>query len=297
MKSMERGSNSIIKSAKAEMFTLRDKPAPELFARFGLGDKEREGYSYAQIPGSLLLCRKCRGRLVFELPLAKKAADAERAYSEVGRYCVENELEIVWHTKNENEAAAVSERYVKSVVERTEDGFEVTAKCELENLAAVPGVVTERLTLSAITESDEEDYRALVEDRKRNHFWGYDDVEGAGGLSYFEVQRRDFEARRAVNFAVRLDGRMIGEAILYQFDCEGGASAGVRIAAGCSGSGYGREAFAALVGFGFDRLGLKRISAKCFRENAPSLGMLSSVMERISSDDDFFYFEKRSAKV
>ena len=64
-------------------------------------------------------------------------------------------------------------------------------------------------------------------DADRNRWWGYDDVGGLGGRveerSFFDVAKRDFENRQAVNFAVRLDGKLIGEAVLYRFDCRGGA--------------------------------------------------------------------------
>ena len=49
--------------------------------------------------------------------------------------------------------------------------------------------------------------------------WGYDyrqDLKGELTEDYFlSVARRDFAARRAVNFAVRLDRQLIGEVVLY----------------------------------------------------------------------------------
>ena len=40
---------------------------------------------------------------------------------------------------------------------------------------------------------------------------------------FLSVAREDFRRRQAVNFAVRLDGKLIGEAVLYHFDWRGGA--------------------------------------------------------------------------
>ena len=62
----------------------------------------------------------------------------------------------------------------------------------------------------------------------------------------FEVAARDFENRQAVNFAVRLDGKLIGEAVLYRCDYRGGAELGCRIDKAWAGKGYGTEAFAAV---------------------------------------------------
>ena len=47
--------------------------------------------------------------------------------------------------------------------------------------------------------------------------------------SFCDVARRDFENRMAVNFAVRLNGTLIGEAVLYNFDYRGSAELGRRI--------------------------------------------------------------------
>ena len=155
---------------------------------------------------------------------------------------------------------------------------------------------TERLTLSALTEADIPAYNALVLDGERNRWWGYDDV---GGLtepmtdrSFYEVARRDFARRLAVNFAVRLEGKLIGEAVLYNFDYRGGAELGCRIDKSYAGNGYGTEAFRAAAEWGLYQVNLNRVVAKCYRENEASYKMLSACMRRSGEDETFFYFEK-----
>jgi len=161
----------------------------------------------------------------------------------------------------------------------------------------IPRLQTERLTLSALTEADIPAYNALVLDGERNRWWGYDDVGGLGKpveeRSFFEVAETDFANRQAVNFAVRLDGQLIGEAVLYHFDCRGGAELGCRIDKAYAGHGYGTEAFAAVADWGLYKLNLERVVAKCYKENQASYRMLSSCMRRNGEDDTFFYFEKR----
>ena len=160
----------------------------------------------------------------------------------------------------------------------------------------LPTLKTERLTLTALREEDIPAYHALVLDGERNRWWGYDDVAGLGGpvteRSFFEVARRDFENRQAANFAIRLDGALIGEAVLYRFDCRGGAELGCRIAADWAGHGYGTEAFAAVADWALYQLHMDRVVAKCFRENEASYKMLSSCMRKTGEDGTFFYFEK-----
>ena len=91
-------------------------------------------------------------------------------------------------------------------------------KNELEDLDAIPTLKTERLTLSAFTDKDREAYNALCLDDERNKWWGYDyraDWKGEDLNTYFlDVVREDFAKKRAINFAIRLDGKCIGEVLL-----------------------------------------------------------------------------------
>lgn len=166
----------------------------------------------------------------------------------------------------------------------------------LSHVKAIPELRTERLTLSALEEADIPAYNALVLDQERNRWWGYDDVAGLGGpveeRSFFNVAQRDFAKHLAVNFAVRLEGKFIGEAVLYNFDCRGGAELGCRIDKAYAGNGYGTEAFIAAAEWGLYKLHLGRVVAKCFKENQASYQMLSACMRKKEEDETFFYFEK-----
>lgn len=167
----------------------------------------------------------------------------------------------------------------------------------LSHVRKIPTLTTARLTLDAITEADIPDYNRLVLDGERNRWWGYDDVAGLGEpvkeRSFFEVACRDFENQTAVNFAVRLDGKFIGEAVLYRFNYRGDAELGCRILPEYAGKGYGTEAFSAVADWGLYKVHLNRVVAKCFHENAASKKMLSSCMRPVGQDETFFYFEKK----
>ena len=168
--------------------------------------------------------------------------------------------------------------------------------CEADLLQEIPTLETERLTLSAFEEGDKTAYNAICLDDERNRWWGYDyrqDLYGELTEDYFlDVARQDFAARRAVNFAIRLDGKCIGEAVLYRFDWRGGAELGARIAPQYAGHGYGAEAFAAVAKWALYKMRLTRVVAKCYKENIASYKMLSGCMRKTGEDDTFFYFEK-----
>ena len=167
---------------------------------------------------------------------------------------------------------------------------------ELYALDAIPTLNTERLTLSAFTSADRDAYNRLCLDDERNRWWGYDyrdDWKGEPLEEYFlNVTREDFANHTAVNFAVRLDGKCIGEAVLYRFDGRGGAELGCRIAPEYAHNGYGTEAFAAVADWGLYELQLAHVVAKCYKENAASFRMLSSCMRKSGEDETFFYFNK-----
>lgn len=165
------------------------------------------------------------------------------------------------------------------------------------HVKTLPELITERLTLSELTEEDIPAYNALVLDGERNRWWGYDDVAGLGGpveeRSFYEVAKRDRRNCAAVNFAIRLDGKLIGEAVLYHFNYRGDAELGCRISGEYGGHGYGTEAFTAAAEWGLYGVHLTRVVAKCFKENEASRKMLASCMRPAGEDETYYYFEKK----
>ena len=172
----------------------------------------------------------------------------------------------------------------------------IATRNELHDVDAVPKLMSERLTLDAIGEGDKEAYNRLCLDDARNRWWGYDyrqDLHGELTEDHFlDVVRHDFAAKLCVNFAVRLDGKLIGEAVLYRFNARGEAELGCRILPEYSGHGYGTEAFERVARWSLYSLGLRRLVAKCFHENEASRRMLSSCMRAAGEDEKFYYFEK-----
>lgn len=173
----------------------------------------------------------------------------------------------------------------------------VLARSELSSLGTVPMLKSERLVLDALQDGDKEAYNRLCLDDARNRWWGYDyrdDLEGEWTEDYFlDVSREDFRSKLAVNFAVRLEGKLIGEAVLYRFDYRGGAELGCRILPEYGGNGYGAEAFRRAADWSLYTLGLYRLKAKCYHENAASRKMLEGCMRPSGEDETFLYFERK----
>ncbi len=163
-------------------------------------------------------------------------------------------------------------------------------------LKEVPCIETDRLLLNGIGTDDIDDYNAIVLDKERNLMWGYDDVGALGTEpkreSFYEVVTTDFKNGDALNFAVREKGktRLIGEAVLYDFDNRGCGELGCRIAAEYSGLGYGAEAYKAVIDW-VKRSGyLRKIVGKCFKGNSSSRKMLEKTMTPCGEDDKYYYY-------
>lgn len=173
----------------------------------------------------------------------------------------------------------------------------ILARNELSGLDTVPMLKTQRLILDSLQEEDKEAYNRLCLDDERNRWWGYDyrdDLKGELTEDYFlNTAREDFQNKRAVNFAIRLDGTFIGEAVLYRFDYRGSAELGCRILPEYAGQGYGAEAYRRAADWSLYTLGLYRLAGKCYHENAASRKMLESCMRPAGEDETFLYFEKK----
>lgn len=165
-------------------------------------------------------------------------------------------------------------------------------------ITEIPTIETERLVIDALTHEDAKEYCKLCADDELNKYWGYDyrdDLKGELYTDYFfDVAQNDFKNHTTVNFAIRLNGKFIGEAVLYTFDFEGGCELGLRIFADYFGNGYGREAFSAVADLALYKFGVRKLYAKCFKQNLASFKMLSSCMRIAATDDNFYYFEKLS---
>jgi RimJ/RimL family protein N-acetyltransferase len=92
-----------------------------------------------------------------------------------------------------------------------------------------------------------------------------------------------------LSFAVRRDGRFVGEATLYAFDYHGGCELGIRIL-----PEYRRGGLAGMIIDGFTeqgaRLGLTSIRATVMAENTPSVGLCTKHFDSFTRDGDVIKF-------
>ena len=171
---------------------------------------------------------------------------------------------------------------VKTLFERIEEPIEIT---------------TNRLKLTKIEKEDAEDYKNLYLDENINKLWGYDYREDLGEREpdaeyFYEFQNLLKERKEEFSFAVKLNGKLIGELVLHNFDFIGGVEMGFRFFAEYQGKGYALESASALKDYVFNHLQAKTCKSRCYKENFSSAKLIRRLgLEKTSEDQTHYYFE------
>ena len=144
-------------------------------------------------------------------------------------------------------------------------------------------LVTERLLLREFVEADWSAVLACQQDPRYLSYYPWTERTGADAKAFVEIflgwQRE--EPRRRFQLAIELkdSGYLIGNCgIRRKPDNDWEADIGYELNPRHWGLGYATEAARALADFGFNELGLSRISSRCIAENAAS----ARVLERLS---------------
>ncbi len=159
-------------------------------------------------------------------------------------------------------------------------------------------ISTPRAVVCEITEEDGKSYCDLCTDEETCRYWGYDyksDLNGnAPNEEYFLNFVKTLKAsKEEYPLAINLGGALIGEVTLYNFDFSGGCEIGFRLKKEYRGKGYAKECAAAVIDYAFNSLGAACVRTRCYKQNAPSYGLIKSLgfyFER--EDEEKFYFIK-----
>lgn len=159
-------------------------------------------------------------------------------------------------------------------------------------------IKTERLCVTDITKQDKSVYYRLQTDTETNKYWGYDykeDLpEDATEEDFYRFQQELKDKKEEYTFAVRSDGKYVGELVLYGFGYRGEAEIGFRFLPEFRGKGYATESCRALIEYARDRLQVKKLKARCFKQNTESERLIEKLgFKRFSEDEQKFYYIKK----
>ena len=182
---------------------------------------------------------------------------------------------------------------------RLVDKYNLAVKRSIDALSKLPELQTQRLMLKEVAQEDERAFARLARDDELNRYWGYnwhDDAPDTAPDAWFlEDIRSDFKKKHELPLGVYFEGALVGEVVLYHFGYAAEAEIGMRILPEFQGRGFARESLLALMEYGFVKLGLERIEAKCFKENTASAYTLKAAGLRPCGEDEKYYFFYKTA--
>ena len=170
----------------------------------------------------------------------------------------------------------------------------VTVFTLFENIVAPVKLITERLTIQDIIDVDKQRYFDLYTDDDLNKWWGYDYREDLGdndiSPDYFISFMNGLKTKKEeYSFAVKLDGKMIGELVAHNFGFYADVEIGFRFFKEYQGKGYAKESCLALIEY-LKELGAKTIKSRCYKENIPSRRLIESLGLKLTHQTDTHYF-------
>ena len=230
----------------------------------------------------------------YPFPLSPDA-DTEGALNEMSLYMRRELLTPIFTDVPREELdtlGAVFHRIAASVYEDDEDSFFVRAVSECEDFRLDTPVSGERISLSEIFPSDSAALFEIATDTTLNRFWGYDyreDNPEPDADFFLRVVESERERGVAMSFAIRMDGEMIGEAVLFDFDYRGSAQAAIRLRRDRHGLGLGKEALELIIRVSRE-MGLRSLRAEVLLENEASLAMTRRYFTELGSDGEKAYF-------
>lgn len=162
-------------------------------------------------------------------------------------------------------------------------------KEDLQLFIRIPRIVTERLTLRRIETKDLSDVNEYAKDPRVSEFllW-YPHLSLGDTRSYLTCVDALYRKGKFYDWGIEYNGKMIGTAGFSAFDIENNsAQIGYVLSHAFWGMGIAHEAASAVIKFGFERLGLRRICARCIAGNERSESVMRKckmTFEGISRD-------------
>ncbi len=177
------------------------------------------------------------------------------------------------------------------------DKYNIAVKRTFDSLSELPVIRTDRLVLKEIADEDAAAFAAMDKDDELNRYWGANWRDYApknpSDKWFLKDIRSDFKKKRELPLGIYFENALVGEVVLHRFGYQSEAEIGMRVMRPWQGRGFAREALLGLMEYGFCKLGLERIEACAYKENAPSVYALKSAgMRPCGEDNEKQYFYK-----
>lgn len=242
-------------------------------------DAELE-YAFATVGECLLVRLFDYGRycFVFPTPLSD-GADIDTAIDECVRYAMLEDIEATFVGVPFEEVSVflkLGYRHFNLDAEsETAESYRVTLKNELMLCENIPVFSDGEIELSLVEEKDAPQYARLCRDKDCASLFGYnaeDDYPDATDMTFVEMTLRELEYASAMTYAIRVGGILVGDLAIHNFDYKGGADIAIRILPENRRRSYAKRALDLILNE-LSKIGLVRLYARVFNENAPSVAL------------------------
>lgn len=152
----------------------------------------------------------------------------------------------------------------------------IMTKEDLRIFLKPPTLTTERLTLRKITPNDLLDVFEYAKDpRVSRYLLWYPHLSLGDTRAYLAAVDGLYRKGKFYDWGIEINNKMIGTAGFSSFDIENNSAyIGYVLSHDYWKLGIASEAAKAVIKFGFERLGLRRIAAKCIIENEASIAVM-----------------------
>ena len=136
-------------------------------------------------------------------------------------------------------------------------------------------------------------------DKDLNKYWGYDYNEDLKGKElnsnfFYNMVQDDFNDKTWFSFAIKKEGKLIGEITLGELNNNNECVIGYRIKKSEQRHGFMYESLRVILEYLYREVGLSGIIAKACHENAPSISLLKKLgFVETSNDQVYKYFKLR----
>ena len=245
-----------------------------------------------------LLIRIFDGEYLFVYPIAlTDSADATAAADEIRLYAIKEEIALTFIDVPTSESCSLLTLFKNTSIEdedRERESCTVRVYNELMLIDELPHAKDGELSLTPLLESDADAYARLSRESSANEYWGYDfreDNPDADSEYFLRVVQEELLRSSALTLAVRIGGELVGEAVIYYLDMQGGAECAIRLLALHRGKGLGASALDLLMDV-CSAIGLDRLYATVKNENIPSIRLFGKRMDILEKNEETTRFCK-----
>lgn len=248
--------------------------------------------SAGEVVGNVLIVHVEKGLKEYAGVYPTMAREFSRAFAEDGVEFINREEDCgdagLRVSKTQYHPVEIKNKYV------------IRVKTPFERIVAPVYIKTERLTIEDISEKDKEVYACIYKDDALNEYYGYDYREDLNGRDptadyFYEFMQSLKVKKEEYSFAVKKDGVMIGELVLYNFGYRGRVEIGFRFLREYQGAGYAYESASALMRYAKETCGATEIACRAYKKNLPSLVLIEKLgFEKTRETEEMLFFRAKA---